>query len=97
MIETRAAAPAGPPAGGSPWAGARGGGGGGAWGGGDGLTSESADQEIVTFRVYSEDAGSLLVPAAQAIAGTGVELRDLHLKRPSLEDVFIYLTGRNLR
>jgi ABC-2 type transport system ATP-binding protein len=26
-----------------------------------------------------------------------VELRDLHIARPSLEDVFIYLTGRNLR
>jgi ABC-2 type transport system ATP-binding protein len=98
VVEQTAAAPAGPPAGGSPWAAARGGaGGGGAWGGGGGLTSESADQEIVVFRVYAEDAVALLVPAAQAIAGTSVELRDLHLKRPSLEDVFIYLTGRNLR
>jgi hypothetical protein len=26
-----------------------------------------------------------------------MELHDLHLARPSLEDVFIYLTGRNLR
>ncbi len=100
VVESTVAAPAGPPAGGSPWAGARGGNGagGGAWGGGGGgLTSESADQEVVVLRVYAEDAAALLVPAAQAIAGTGVELRDLHLKRPSLEDVFIYLTGRHLR
>src|SRR5262249_29429976 len=100
VVEQEAAAPAGPPAGGAPWAGARGGAGGGAWGGGGGgggLTSESADQEAVVYRIYAEDAAALLVPAAQAIAGTGVELRDLHLKRPSLEEVFIYLTGRNLR
>jgi ABC-2 type transport system ATP-binding protein len=95
VVEPTAAAPDGPPAGGGPWGGGQGGG--ASWGGGGGLTSESADQEIVVFRAYAEDAGSLLVPAAQAIAGTGVELRDLHLKRPSLEDVFIYLTGRNLR
>jgi len=25
------------------------------------------------------------------------QVRDLHLKQPSLEDVFIYLTGRHLR
>jgi len=98
VVEREAAASAGPPAGGSPWASAAtGAGGGGNWGGGGGLTSESADQEMLVYRVYAEDAGALLVPAAQAIAGTGVELRDLHLKRPSLEEVFIYLTGRNLR
>ena len=49
------------------------------------------------FRLYSEDAGALVVQATQAVAGADAELRDLHLERPSLEDVFIYLTGRNLR
>jgi ABC-2 type transport system ATP-binding protein len=49
------------------------------------------------YRLYAEDAGSLLAGALTTIAGTGVELRDLHLTRPSLENVFIYLTGRNLR
>ncbi len=49
------------------------------------------------FRLFAEDAGSLVVPATQAVAGADLELRDLHLARPSLEDVFIYLTGRNLR
>jgi ABC-2 type transport system ATP-binding protein len=47
--------------------------------------------------VYAEDAGALVVSATQAVAEAGLELRDLHLARPSLEDVFIYLTGRNLR
>jgi ABC-2 type transport system ATP-binding protein len=27
----------------------------------------------------------------------GIELADIHMKRPSLEDVFIELTGRKLR
>ena len=52
---------------------------------------------MVTFRVYAEAAGALVGPAAQAVLGAGAEVRDLHVKRPSLEDVFIYLTGRHLR
>ena len=49
------------------------------------------------FRLYAEDAGSLVVPATHAIIESGAGLRDMHIARPSLEDVFIYLTGRNLR
>ena len=49
------------------------------------------------FRLYAEDAGSLVVNATHAIIDTGAEIRDMHIARPSLEDVFIYLTGRNLR
>jgi ABC-2 type transport system ATP-binding protein len=52
---------------------------------------------MMTFRIYAEAAGSLVGPAAQAVLGSGAEVRDLHVKRPSLEDVFIYLTGRHLR
>lgn len=51
-----------------------------------------------TFRIYaSEDAGTLLAHAAQAVIEEQGELLDLHLARPSLEDVFIHLTGRKLR
>lgn len=60
-------------------------------------TGADAQHDISLFRLYAEDAGSLIVPATQAISASGNELRDLHLARPSLEDVFIYLTGRNLR
>lgn len=49
------------------------------------------------FRLYAEDAGGLIVAATQTIMAARAELYDLHLARPSLEDVFIYLTGRNLR
>ncbi|HEV2457980.1 MAG TPA: ABC transporter ATP-binding protein [Ktedonobacterales bacterium] len=101
--ETSAGPPNGRPGGGGPggprgpWGG--GPGGGGAWmGAGQGQQNGGlAEEGIALFRLYAQDAGTLVVPAAQTLAGTGVELRDLHLKRPSLEDVFIYLTGRALR
>lgn len=49
------------------------------------------------YRIYAEDAGALVLDATHVVAEAPAELRDLHLERPSLEDVFIYLTGRNLR
>jgi len=52
---------------------------------------------VQIFQLYAEDAGSLVVNATHAIIDTGAELRDMHIAHPSLEDVFIYLTGRNLR
>jgi ABC-2 type transport system ATP-binding protein len=78
------------------------GGGGGAWGGGGGQWSGAPSQPepepgVVTYRLYAEDAGALVGAAAQAVLSAGAEVRDLHVKRPSLEDVFIYLTGRQLR
>lgn len=59
--------------------------------------AEDDGQDTQTFRLFAEDAGSLIVAATQAILSAGAEVRDLHLARPSLEDVFIHLTGRNLR
>ncbi|HEX6484702.1 MAG TPA: ABC transporter ATP-binding protein [Ktedonobacteraceae bacterium] len=54
--------------------------------------------EMLAFRLYgSSDAGTLLASAAQAVIQEQGELLDLRFTRPSLEDVFIYLTGRNLR
>jgi len=58
---------------------------------------EDGQQGIILFRLYAENAGALVVQATQAVAENDVELHDLHIARPSLEDVFIYLTGRNLR
>jgi ABC-2 type transport system ATP-binding protein len=58
---------------------------------------EDGKRGTTLFRLYSEDAGALAVQATQAVAQVNAELRDLHLAHPSLEDVFIYLTGRNLR
>lgn len=55
------------------------------------------EDNITLVRLYDQDAGSLVVEATRAVATSGAEIRDMHLARPSLEDVFIYLTGRNLR
>jgi ABC-2 type transport system ATP-binding protein len=49
------------------------------------------------YRVYAESANALIGPAAQAVLATGAEVRDLSIKQPSLEEVFIFLTGRHLR
>ena len=55
------------------------------------------DPGVVTYRLYAETAPALVGPATQAMLLAGAQVRDLHVKQPSLEDVFIYLTGRHLR
>jgi ABC-2 type transport system ATP-binding protein len=55
-----------------------------------------ANQEPM-LRLYAEQGGELAVKAAQIILDAGLELSDLHLAQPSLEDVFIHLTGKGLR
>ncbi|HXD51693.1 MAG TPA: ATP-binding cassette domain-containing protein, partial [Burkholderiales bacterium] len=49
------------------------------------------------LRLYAERGGDVAVKAAQIILSAGLELADLHLAQPSLEDVFIHLTGKGLR
>ena len=49
------------------------------------------------IRLYAERGGEVAVKAAQIILDAGLELADLHLAQPSLEDVFIHLTGKGLR
>jgi ABC-2 type transport system ATP-binding protein len=78
------AKPAGPPAG--PWA--------------KFAPAAAAPEEelgVVTYRLYAESASSLVGSAAQAVLAACAEVRDLHLKQATLEEVFIYLTGRHLR
>ncbi len=50
-----------------------------------------------TFRIYASSANKLIGPAAQAVLSEGAEVRNLSVKQPSLEEVFIFLTGRHLR
>jgi ABC-2 type transport system ATP-binding protein len=60
--------------------------------------SEEGGAEPAVYRLYgTADAGLLLANAAQAVVRERAELLDLRLARPSLEDVFIHLTGSNLR
>ena len=63
----------------------------------DAANETEAEEGIQRYRLYGENVGDLTGAALQAISQQGGELRDLHIARPSLEDVFIYLTGRNLR
>ncbi len=58
---------------------------------------DGAERDVNLYRLYAEDANELVVGATQTIGRAGGELRDLRVVKPSLEDVFIHLTGRNLR
>ncbi len=63
-----------------------------------GPASEEGSPAAFGFRLYAnENPGALLASAAQAVIQAQGELLDLRFAQPSLEDVFIYLTGRKLR
>lgn len=47
--------------------------------------------------VTSAKPARAVVELVKWIDGQGIELSDLHIKRPTLEDVFIQLTGKRLR
>ena len=49
------------------------------------------------LRLYADRGGELAVQAARHVLDEGFALADLHLVKPSLEDVFIHLTGKGLR
>ncbi|MFL6213907.1 MAG: ABC transporter ATP-binding protein [Blastocatellia bacterium] len=61
-----------------------------------GAVRPPADEDPM-LRLYAERGGDVAVKAAQIILSVGLELADLHLAQPSLEDVFIHLTGKGLR
>lgn len=64
----------------------------------DDNAQKEGSPETLSCRLYaSEEATTLLASAAQAVVQGQGELLDLRFTRPSLEDVFIYLTGRELR
>jgi ABC-2 type transport system ATP-binding protein len=50
-----------------------------------------------TLAVYSARPARTLPGVVKWIDQQGLELEDVHLKRPTLEDVFIELTGKRLR
>lgn len=49
------------------------------------------------FVIHSSHPARTLVEIVKWVDNLGIELADVHLKRPSLEDIFIELTGKNLR
>ena len=59
---------------------------------------DRADAEPLRVRLYlTGQAPRLVAPAAAVLAEHGLSLTDVKLGSPSLEDVFIHLTGRTLR
>jgi ABC-2 type transport system ATP-binding protein len=52
----------------------------------------------VRLRLYLDiDPAKLLAPALSILSGRSASLNDVHVAEPDLEDVFISLTGRDLR
>jgi ABC-2 type transport system ATP-binding protein len=49
------------------------------------------------FMIHSSHPARTLVEIVKWVDSLGIELADVRLKRPSLEDTFIELTGKNLR
>jgi ABC-2 type transport system ATP-binding protein len=47
--------------------------------------------------LYADRGGSLIAEIASLAASAGVELRDVHISEPSLENLFLHHTGRSLR
>jgi ABC-2 type transport system ATP-binding protein len=59
---------------------------------------EQLEQSGGHVRLYvAGDAPLMVAPVASALAGFGITLSDVKIGEPSLEDVFITLTGRALR
>ena len=87
----------GAPGGANPWA-AFAGGGGGVAAAAPPPTDTPPPGSPYHVRLYaSVDAPLLVAPVARLISQSGGELVDLSIAKPSLEDVFIHLTGRALR
>jgi len=50
-----------------------------------------------TLSAQSDEPAALIVDLVKWIDAKGLKLIDIHMKRPTLEDVFIELTGKKLR
>ncbi|MGZ4166124.1 MAG: ABC transporter ATP-binding protein [Solirubrobacteraceae bacterium] len=59
--------------------------------------TDGAPSELRLRLYLSSEAPQLVAPAATLLAERGLALTGVELGRPSLEDVFIHLTGRSLR
>ena len=54
-------------------------------------------EDRLSLTVHSAHPARAIVELVKWIDQQGIELADIHLKRPTLEDVFIELTGKRLR
>jgi len=64
----------------------------------NGDAPDAPESQPLRVRLYlAGDAALLVAPAAAVLADHGLSLQDVKLRAPTLEDVFIHLTGRTLR
>ncbi len=63
----------------------------------EGSADAESDSGMMSYRVYADSANTLIGAVAQAVISAGAEVRDISVKQPTLEEVFIFLTGRQLR
>ena len=61
------------------------------------LAAGDRGDDIASYRIYAPTASSLVGQAAQAAVSGGATIHDLSVRNATLEEVFIYLTGRHLR
>jgi ABC-2 type transport system ATP-binding protein len=61
------------------------------------VKTQQDQQNIHTYRLYAQNTREVFLEAAQLLEAQGIDLLDFTLTQASLEDVFIHLTGRNLR
>jgi ABC-2 type transport system ATP-binding protein len=61
------------------------------------VAKHSLSDDCKTLVVHSTRPARTLPDLIKWIDQRGLELEDIHLKRPTLEDVFIELTGKKLR
>ncbi|RLG29040.1 ABC transporter ATP-binding protein, partial [Methanosarcinales archaeon] len=59
---------------------------------------------VIDFRRHDDfvtlkmERGDLRIPAIMKVAQReGIEIKSVNLRKPSLEDVFLYITGRKIR
>ena len=60
-----------------------------------GATESSADGEVVSFRISR--GGAVLPGLLRTLDNQGVDLNGVEVHRPTLDDVFLTMTGRSLR
>jgi ABC-2 type transport system ATP-binding protein len=60
-----------------------------------GVVDIKTDHERV--RIYADRAEGLLANAMRLAGDQGINVTDAHVAEPSLENLFLHLTGRSLR
>ncbi len=58
---------------------------------------EGEEPGVLVFRLYGDGLNTLIGAVAQTVVSAGAEVRDVSVKQPTLEEVFIFMTGRHLR